>query len=221
MPQKPQKVSSHPRHHQPRMGSHRGEMLKNAPSNTQRLPEKTRHLIMNPSPHTPSDPFPSPIHRLRGCGLRTLGASGLAVSESVGEAAGDGLHVAHAAGTGGLPSLGLLAPVDCFVLFPYSLCPSRGLNIHWRILAAGYPHEEQVCFWMWRDRRPVCVFCQPVALNASSTLHGTASTEAHRGRREGVDVPQRLHSVCVLLWRFPKLEVPFAISQSVSRPPWG
>jgi hypothetical protein len=30
------------------------------------------------------------------------------------------------------------------------------------------------------------------------------------------DVPQRLHSVCVLLWRFPKLEVPFAVSQSVS-----
>jgi hypothetical protein len=29
-------------------------------------------------------------------------------------------------------------------------------------------------------------------------------------------VPQRLQSVCVLLWRFPKLEVPFAISQSVS-----
>jgi hypothetical protein len=29
-------------------------------------------------------------------------------------------------------------------------------------------------------------------------------------------VPQRLQSVCVLLWRFPKLEVPFAISESVS-----
>lgn len=25
------------------------------------------------------------------------------------------------------------------------------------------------------------------------------------------DIPQRLHSVCVLLWRFPKEEVPFAI----------
>jgi hypothetical protein len=37
------------------------------------------------------------------------------------------------------------------------------------------------------------------------------------GCRRGIDVPQRLQSVCVLLWRFPKLEVPFAISQSVSR----
>lgn len=26
-----------------------------------------------------------------------------------------------------------------------------------------------------------------------------------------LDVPQRLHSVCVLLWRLPKLEVPFAV----------
>ena len=25
------------------------------------------------------------------------------------------------------------------------------------------------------------------------------------------DIPQRLHSVCVLLWRFPKEEVPFAV----------
>jgi hypothetical protein len=29
--------------------------------------------------------------------------------------------------------------------------------------------------------------------------------------REGIHVPQRLQSVCVLLWRFPKLEVPFAV----------
>jgi len=27
--------------------------------------------------------------------------------------------------------------------------------------------------------------------------------------------PQRLHRVCVLLWRFPKLEVPFAAKLSV------
>jgi hypothetical protein len=39
----------------------------------------------------------------------------------------------------------------------------------------------------------------------------------HQRYRRGIDVPQRLQSVCVLLWRFPKLEVPFAISQSVSR----
>jgi hypothetical protein len=32
-----------------------------------------------------------------------------------------------------------------------------------------------------------------------------------------MDIPQRLHRVCVLLWRLPKLEVPFAVSQSQSR----
>lgn len=36
------------------------------------------------------------------------------------------------------------------------------------------------------------------------------------GERE-FDIPQRLQSVCVLLWRLPKLEVPFAVSQSVSK----
>lgn len=54
----------------------------------------------------------------------------------------------------------------------------NALALHWysRIFAAGYPHFEQVCFWMWRERRP-----------------------------------HRLHSVCVLFWRLPKLEVPFVI----------
>jgi hypothetical protein len=85
-------------------------------------------------------------------------------------------------------------------------------NVHFRTLAAGYPHEEQVCFWIWRDRRPEdtqvsfslskvcpkfpnrCFVCGPIQVP-----------------EEGSDVPQRLHSVCVLLWRFPKLEVPFAV----------
>jgi len=30
------------------------------------------------------------------------------------------------------------------------------------------------------------------------------------------DLPQRLHNVCVLLWRLPKLDVPFAVKLSVS-----
>ena len=41
----------------------------------------------------------------------TLGGAGL---EAVLELAVDGLEVGHAAGASGLPSLGLLAPVDCF-----------------------------------------------------------------------------------------------------------
>jgi hypothetical protein len=54
------------------------------------------------------------------CGCRALGACGGAGAESVAELAGDGLEVSHAAGTGGLPSLGLLAPVDCCLSIP---CP--------------------------------------------------------------------------------------------------
>jgi hypothetical protein len=27
-------------------------------------------------------------------------------------------------------------------------------DVHFRMLAAGYPQAEHVCFWMWRDRRP-------------------------------------------------------------------
>ena len=31
----------------------------------------------------------------------------------------------------------------------------RGKDAHCRIFAAGYPQFAQVCFWMWRERRPV------------------------------------------------------------------
>jgi hypothetical protein len=34
-------------------------------------------------------------------------------------------------------------------------------DVHLRVLAAGYPHEAQVCFWMWRERRPVKISYQP------------------------------------------------------------
>lgn len=53
---------------------------------------------------------------LRGLDGRALGTCWGAGSEAVAELAVDGLEVSHAAGTGGLPSLGLLAPVDCDVL---------------------------------------------------------------------------------------------------------
>jgi len=56
--------------------------------------------------------LPSWSIRLRGLDGRALGTRGRAGSEAVAELAGDGLEVAHAAGTGGLPSLGLLAPVE-------------------------------------------------------------------------------------------------------------
>jgi len=43
-------------------------------------------------------------------------------------------------------------------------------NIHLRTLAAGYPQDEQVLFWMWKERRPqrrqsVCdLFCKAVRM---------------------------------------------------------
>lgn len=51
--------------------------------------------------------------RLRGLDGGALGTLGCASLESVAELAVDGLEVSHAAGTGGLPALGLLTPVDC------------------------------------------------------------------------------------------------------------
>jgi hypothetical protein len=51
------------------------------------------------------------VSRLGGS-LGTLGASGRTSAETVGELAGDGLEVSHAAGTSGLPALGLLTPVE-------------------------------------------------------------------------------------------------------------
>jgi len=48
-----------------------------------------------------------------GGGGGAPGTGGNASAEAVAETTGDVLEVAHAAGTGGLPSLGLLAPVDC------------------------------------------------------------------------------------------------------------
>ena len=54
--------------------------------------------------------------RLRGLDGGALGALGSASLESVAELAVDGLEVSHAAATGGLSSLGLLAPVVCPML---------------------------------------------------------------------------------------------------------
>lgn len=67
--------------------------------------------------------------RLVGCldTARTLGGAGL---EAVAELAGNGLQVLHAAGTGGLSPLGLLAPVVCGGMLVLILRRS----VHWRRL---------------------------------------------------------------------------------------
>ena len=90
---------------------------------------------------TPSTPH---VPRHFASNLRSLGALGAgrsALLEAVGELAVDGLQVAHAARTGGLPALGLLAPVDCAVSVtrPWKHRAARQLwvYVHFLVLAAG------------------------------------------------------------------------------------
>lgn len=87
----------------------------------------------------PSHTQPQPSRLILLCGGGALGTGGCADAEAVAELAGDSLEVSHAAGTGGLPSLGLLAPVDCRMLtgaLQQSRCTQRG-DVHLRVLAAG------------------------------------------------------------------------------------
>lgn len=82
---------------------------------------------------------------LFGLDLRSSRALGHAGLEAVLELARHGLEVARAAGAGGLPSLGLLAPVDCAVVSillscrgePFRVLAGGGLNVHPLTLAAG------------------------------------------------------------------------------------
>ena len=81
-------------------------------------------ILVNPYPYIliapvrvdfipPSTPGSSRFRYTRDlCGLGALGAGGGTGAETVGELAVDGLEVTHAAGAGGLPALGLLAPVE-------------------------------------------------------------------------------------------------------------
>lgn len=117
--------------------------------------------MSNPQPIPNS--FNSNMHPLFGLcwSSRILWYASL---EAVLEFTWDTLHVAHTSSTSGLSPLCLLAPVVCAVLagiFPIAFAlrsnlrrKSFGADVHCLILAAGYPHEEHVCFWMWRDRRP-------------------------------------------------------------------
>lgn len=66
--------------------------------------------------------------------------------------------------------------------------------------ALGYPQFEQVCFWTWRDRRPIYV-----EISTCSSFHQSPVA---------MSIPQRRHKTCVLLWRLPKLDVPFAVHTS-------
>ena len=80
--------------------------------------------------------------------------------EAIAEPASHSLEVSHAAGTGGLSSLCLLGPV---IYRKHQNQQRRGREreggggggiVHFRVLAAGYPQDAQVCFWMWKERRP-------------------------------------------------------------------
>jgi len=106
------------------------------------LPVKTRsiHAPVRMAFIAPSSHQPRSSRLVLLCGSGALGTSGCADAESVAELAGDGLEVSHATGTGSLPSLGLLAPVDCHVLLvrvlrQFEMCAMG--DVHLRVLAAG------------------------------------------------------------------------------------
>ena len=58
----------------------------------------------------------------------------------------------HAFGTGGLSPLRLLGPVVCDAMSDsgFRAVVRRVDNVHLRTLAAGYPQDEEVLFWMWK-----------------------------------------------------------------------
>lgn len=139
------------------------------------------------------------MHHLFGLNSRSPRVFWYTGLEAVLELSWHLLQVTHTSSAGSLSPLGLLAPVDCNTMLVQILkyLPSRvpmqgsretvliGGNVHFRVLAAGYPHEAQVCFWMWRDRRPedsssVLVFflsmC-PSSIPSSNrgTIHGRFS----------------------------------------------
>jgi len=116
-------------------------------------------------------------HFSRLCGngeLSAAGTLGRTELEAIFEAPGDGLEVTHASGTGGLSPLRLLGPVVCDTMSDsgFRAVARRVDNVHLRTLAAGYPQDEQVLFWMWKERRPqrrqsVCdLFCEVVRMGA-------------------------------------------------------
>lgn len=96
------------------------------------------------------------IYLLAGDLWLSLGA----LTETVLEAAGHGLHVCHAAGTLSAAAKCLGGPVDCNQFQKRTKCTQKYLQR--RILDAGYPHEAHCDFWQWKDlfpqrRHKVCV----------------------------------------------------------------
>jgi hypothetical protein len=90
-------------------------------------------------------------------------------------------------------------------------------HVHLRILAAGYPHDEHVFFWLWRDRRLV------IDVQSASGLH---MMRRRRLRRRAIGshapsnselvstYPQRLQRPWVLVWL---LTVSYSVARQASR----
>lgn len=152
-------------------------------------------------------PFFLSSHHLRG--RRSLGASRSAVSESIGEAARNGLEVSHASSARRLPSLGLLAPVVCGLLI---LSMLDTLNVVGRTLAglSSRVAARGTGVLLNVERAASCVRVVSVEFRPCCPSRHPVKDHRH--------IPQRRQSVCVLLWRLPKLEVPFAVSRSASLP---
>lgn len=72
---------------------------------------------------------------------------------------------------------------------------------------------------MWRERRPGTDGISTALVATSLAIDGSSEPVqilAFLPQGIPIDLPQRLHKVCVLLWRLPKDEVPFAIWRSVA-----
>lgn len=119
-------------------------------------------------------------------------------------------EVSHAAGTGCLPPLRLLAPV---VYLPISPRPC----IHIAFGGARRTFTD-ASGWITAGR---AIFLLDVKRSTTWRLNRQLEFRYSFPPAEGIDclqsgnrdIPHRLHRVCVLLWRLPKLEVPFAGSE--------
>lgn len=105
--------------------------------------------------------------------LLVTGLGGLSLTETITETTTDQFQVTGSASSSGLPAFSLYRPVVCkekrqfrcewysavpksrpTKLFSGQKCQLKQKYLQLLILAAGYPHWEQVDFWMWYDERP-------------------------------------------------------------------
>lgn len=145
--------------------------------------------------------------------LRSSGTLWRAELEAVLELAWDTLKRSHSAGAGGLSPLRLLAPVVCHgSVSQFPSCP--------RLVRPLSPDLPLTCSFQRKKRTFanastwVTTICAGVLLDVKRAAACINSSSAcGYASRSCSNVPQRLHRTCVLLWRFPNEEVPFAVGR--------